>query len=55
MITYDDKTEQVYISKYNNKCENQIILLMITYDDINWQYLKVKKITCITQRNNIKI
>ena len=49
-------TEEIihaYVSKYNNKRENQVILLMIA-DSEKWNYLAVKKIVCITYRNNIK-
>ena len=33
-----------YISKYNYKCDNQVILLMIT-DNEKWHYLAVKNIS----------
>ena len=33
-----------YISKYNNKCDNQVILLMIT-DNEKWHYITVKSIS----------
>ena len=39
------KTELAYISKYKNKRENQVILLMITNDGINWHYLAVKRLS----------
>ena len=45
-------TEEIacaYISKYNPKRKNQVILLMIT-DGKKWHYLVV----CITYRNNMK-
>ena len=51
-----EKIEQAYISKYNNKRENQVISLMIINDDINWHYLTVKKspalLRGITSNNN---
>ena len=34
-----------YISKYNHKRDNHVILLMITNDDKNWHYLTVKSIS----------
>ena len=33
-----------YISKYNHKCKNQVILLMITDDGTRWHYLAVKSL-----------
>ena len=39
------KTEKIrpaYISKYNHKRNNQVILLMITNGDKNWHYVTVK-------------
>ena len=45
-VPYD--TEQIrpaYISKYNHKRNNQVILLMITDDAENWHYLAVKRIS----------
>ena len=42
-------TEQIshtYISKYNNKCNNQVILLMIT-DGKKYHYLAVKKLPAL--------
>ena len=38
------KIRPAYISKYNSKRDNQVILLMITNDDENWHYLAVKSI-----------
>ena len=49
-----EKIRLAYKSKHNFKRQNQIILLMIT-DGKKWHYLAVKKIVCITQRNNIKL
>ena len=40
------KIRHTYKSKYNLKCGNQVILLMIT-DGKKWHYLAVKKIVCI--------
>ena len=42
-------TEEVryaYKSKYNLKRRNQVILLMITYDE-KWHYLAVKKLSAL--------
>ena len=42
-----DNTKQIrqaYISKYNNKRNNQVILLMIT-DNVKWHYITVKRIS----------
>ena len=37
-----EETRHAYKSKYNLKCENQVILLMIT-DGEKWHYLVAKK------------
>ena len=34
-----------YISKYNHKRDDQVILLMITDNNNNWHYLTVKSIS----------
>ena len=39
-----DKMRHAYKSKYNIKCENQVILLMIT-DGEKWHYLAVKSLS----------
>ena len=48
--------KQAYISKYNNKHDNQVTLLMITDGETNWHYLAVKCISGllreITSNNN---
>ena len=36
---------QAHISKYNNKCDNQVNLLMVTDETNNWHYLAVKNIS----------
>ena len=38
------KIRPAYISKYNHKQDNQVILLRITNNDKNWHYLTVKSI-----------
>ena len=37
-----EKIRPAYISKYNYKRDNQVVLLKITNDDENWHYLAVK-------------
>ena len=56
-VLYNTKQiRQLYISKYNNERDNQVILLMITNDDKNWHYLAVKSLSrllrTITPNNN---
>ena len=50
-VPYNTKEiRPAYISKYNDKRENQVILLMITYDknrNKNWHYLAVKSISAL--------
>ena len=41
------------ISKYNSNYEKQITLLMIPNEKC-WIYIVVKKVFCITKRNNFK-
>ena len=36
-----------YISKYNHKCKNQVILLMITNDGKRWHYLAVRSLPAL--------
>ena len=36
-----------YISKYNHKCENQVILLMITDHGEKWYYLAVRSLAVL--------
>ena len=38
------KIRPAYVSKYNYKRRNQVVLLMITNNDENWHYLTVKSI-----------
>ena len=38
------KIRPAYVSKYNNKRDNQVVLLRITNDDENWHYLSIKSI-----------
>ena len=53
-VPYNTKEiRQAYISKYNSKRDNQVILLMIT-DGEKWHYLCGKKYIEIIKRNNIK-
>ena len=35
------------ISKYNRKCKNQVILLMITDDGKRWHYLAVRSLSAL--------
>ena len=45
-VPYNTKQiRPVYISKYNHKRDNQVILLMITDDGENWHYLAVKSLS----------
>ena len=44
---------QAYISEHNDKCNNQVNLLMITDGTSNWHYLAIKNIWII-KRSNIK-
>ena len=37
----------IYISKYNHKCKNQVILLMITDDGKRWHYLAVRSLSAL--------
>ena len=39
------KIEQTYIPIYNHGRDNQVILLMITDDGVNWHYLAVKSLS----------
>ena len=44
-VPYNTKQiRPAYVSKYNYKPDNQVILLMITDNDKNWHYLTVKRI-----------
>ena len=45
---------QAYISKQNDKHNNQVNLLMITDGTSNWHYLAYKKPIWIIKSNNIK-
>ena len=47
-----EEVRQQYISKYNLKCENKVILQMIT-DDGKWRHLTLN-FACIIKRNNIE-
>ena len=47
------KVNVAYKSKHNLTCDKQVILLMIT-DGEKWQLFGSKKLTRITQRNNIE-
>ena len=45
-VPYNTKQiRPAYISKYNHKRDNQVILLMITDDGENWHYLAVKSLS----------
>ena len=48
-VPYNTKQiRPAYISKDNHKCDNQVILLMITDDkNKNWHYLTVKSISAL--------
>ena len=55
-VPHNTKTISLaYTSKYNHKCKNQVILLMITYGK-KWHYLAVKSLSAllrgITSNNN---
>ena len=45
-----------YVPKYNHKCKNQVILLMITDDAKTWHYLAVRSLSAflrgISSSNN---
>ena len=47
-----EEVRQQYISKYNLKCENKVILQMIT-DYGKWRHLALN-FACIIKRNNIE-
>ena len=50
-VPYNTKQiKQAYISKYNNKRDNQVNLLMITDGTNNWHYLAVKSISGLLRR-----
>ena len=38
---------RAYISKYNHKRKNQVILLMITDDGEKWHYLSVRSLSAL--------
>ena len=40
-----NQTKQAYISKYTNKRDNHVNLLMITDGTTNWHYLAIKNIS----------
>ena len=40
-----NQTKQAYISKYTNKRDNHVNLLMITDGTTNWHYLTIKNIS----------
>ena len=42
-----------YISKYNHKRKNQVILLMITDDGERWHYLAVRSLSALLRRISI--
>ena len=45
-VPYNTKQiRQAYLSKYNHKRDNQVILLMIINDNKNWHYLTVKSLS----------
>ena len=39
-----------YISNYNYKCKNQVILLMIIDDDERWLYLTIRSLSALLRR-----
>ena len=43
-----------YKSKHNLKCENQVILLMITDDGEKWHYLTEKSLSVLLRRITLK-
>ena len=50
-VPYNTKQiKQAYISKYNNKHDNQVNLLIITDGTNNWHYLAVKSISGLLRR-----
>ena len=47
LVPYNTKEiAHAYISKYNLKCKNQVILLMIT-DGEKWHYLAIKNLSAL--------
>ena len=49
-VPYNTKQiRPAYISKYNHKRDNQVILLMITDSNNNWHYLAVKSISWLVR------
>ena len=45
-----EEIRQAYISKHNDKRNNQVNLLMITDGDTNWHYLAIKNISGLLRR-----
>ena len=42
-----EEIRRAYISKYNHKRKNQVILLMITDDGERWHYLAVRSLSAL--------
>ena len=42
-----EQIRPAYISKYNHKRKNQVILLMITDDGERWHYLAVRSLSAL--------
>ena len=43
----NEEIRRAYISKYNHKRKNQVILLMITDDGERWHYLAVRSLSAL--------
>ena len=43
----NEEIRLAYISKYNHKRKNQVILLMITDDGERWHYLAVRSLSAL--------
>ena len=43
----NEEIRPAYISKYNHKRKNQVILLMITDDGERWHYLAVRSLSAL--------
>ena len=49
-----EKICPAFVSKHNSNCEKQVILLMISNREKQWDYLAVKKTISIMKRNNFE-
>ena len=48
--TNNEEIRPAYISKYNHKRKNQVILLMITDDGERWHYLAVRSLSALLRK-----